>query len=106
MWADRPFTSRLAFEASRPGAITGFVAWFTAEMGDGTTLTNAVGAPDTHWGRTLFPLARPLAVAAGVPIHVELHCDPSTPGSCEFHWSARIADGPIEEHDTRRGRRP
>jgi predicted RNA methylase len=104
--ADRPFTAKLTFEASRAGAITGLVAWFTAEMGDGTTLTNAVGAPDTHWGRTLFPLDRPLAVASSAPIHVELHCDPSTPGSCEFYWSARIADGPLEEHDTRRRRRP
>ena len=102
--ADQPFIAKLTFDATRAGTITGFVAWFTADMGDGTSLTNAVGAPDTHWGRTLFPLDRALAVAPGTPIHVELHCEPSVPGSCEFHWSVKVADGPLEEHDTRRDR--
>lgn len=102
--ADRSFTAELPFAAARAGTVSGFVAWFTAEMGDGSTLTNAVGAPDTHWGRTLFPLDTARAVAAGTPIQVELHCDPSLPGTCEFYWSAKIADGPREEHDTRDGR--
>ena len=103
--ADRSFTTKLAFAAAHAGTISGFVTWFTAEMGDGRTLTNAVGAPDTHWGRTLFPLDRAIEVATGAPIEVELHCDPSMPGSCEFYWSAKIADRPLEEHDTRRVRR-
>ena len=102
--ADRPFTSKLAFVADRPGTMTGFVAWFTAEMGDGEILTNAIGAPDTHWGRTLFPLEQPVEVAAGTPIGVELHCDPSLPGNCEFYWAVQIGDRPIEQHDTRRAR--
>lgn len=103
--SNQPFTAQLTFEATRAGSVTGLAAWFTAEMGDGTTLTNAIGAPDTHWGRTLFPLDRPLAIAAGTPLHVELRCDPSTPGNCEFYWSAQVPGGPLEEHDTRRGRR-
>ena len=78
--------------------------WFTADMGDGSTLTNAVGAPDTHWGRTLFPLDRAIDVVAGAPIGVELHCDPSIPGSCELYWAVKIADRPLEVHDTRRAR--
>ena len=98
---DQSFTAKLRFEATRAGTVSGAVAWFTAEMGDGTTLTNAVGAPDTHWGRTLFPLERPVEVAAGTPIEIEVHCDPSLPGSCEFYWAARIGDRPVEEHDTR-----
>jgi hypothetical protein len=70
-------------------------------MGDGSTLTNAVGAPDTHWGRTLFPLHRALTVVAGTQVQVELRCDPSVPGNCELSWSARIGDSPREAHDTR-----
>ena len=100
--ADHSFATKLTFEASRAGLISGFVAWFTAEMGDGETLTNAVGAPETHWGRTLFPLDSAIEVKAGTPIHVELHCDPSETGSCEFYWSAKIGDRPLEEHNTRR----
>jgi protein arginine N-methyltransferase 6 len=102
--ADQPFTTKLTFTAARTGSISGFVAWFTADMGDGTTLTNAVGAPDTHWGRSLFPLEHAIEVVEGTPIRVELHCDPSLPGTCEFYWSAQIADRPPEEHDTRRAR--
>ena len=102
--ADQSFTTKLTFAAARAGRLSGFVSWFTAEMGDGGTLTNAVGAPDTHWGRTLFPLDHPIDVAAGTPIELELHCDPSVPGSSEFYWSARVADRPREEHDTRRAR--
>jgi predicted RNA methylase len=103
--ADQPFTAKLTFEAARAGMLSGFAAWFTAEMGDGDTLTNAVGVPDTHWGRTWFPLDRAIEVAAGEPFAVELHCDPSAQGSCEFYWSLKIADRPLEEHDTRRARR-
>jgi predicted RNA methylase len=103
--ADRPFTARLTFEAARAGMLSGFLAWFTAEMGDGDTLTNAVGAPDTHWGRTWFPLDRAIEVAAGESFDVELHCDPSSQGSCELYWSVKLANRPLEEHDTRRARR-
>ncbi|MBS1124183.1 MAG: prmt6 [Deltaproteobacteria bacterium] len=99
--ADQPFTAKLTFVATRSGTLSGLVAWFTAEMGDGGVLTNAVGAPDTHWGRTLFPLDRPIDVAAGAAFDVELHCDPSLPGSCEFYWSLKIEGHPLEEHDTR-----
>jgi cyclopropane fatty-acyl-phospholipid synthase-like methyltransferase len=100
--ADQPFTTKLAFVAARAGTVSGFATWFTAEMGDGGTLTNAVGAPDTHWGQTVFPLDHAIEVAAGDPIHIELHCDPSVPGTCEFYWSAKVADHPLERHDTRR----
>jgi predicted RNA methylase len=103
--ADRPFTAKLTFEATRGGMLSGFAAWFTAEMGDGNTLTNAVGAPDTHWGRTWFPLDRAVEVGAGESFGVELHCDPSLPGNCEFYWAVKLANRPLEEHDTRRTRR-
>jgi 2-polyprenyl-3-methyl-5-hydroxy-6-metoxy-1,4-benzoquinol methylase len=102
--ADQPFRAKLSWQAGRAGTMTGLVAWFSADMGDGTTLTSAVGAPATHWGRTLFPLDAAVEVAEGTPIHAELHCDPSVPGSCEFYWAVRIADRPLEEHDTRRVR--
>ncbi len=102
--ADSSFQTKQTFTATRAGMISGFVSWFTAEMGDGNVLTNAVGAPNTHWGRTLFPVDRPIEVAAGMPVHVELHCDPSTAGTCEFYWAVQVADRPLEEHDSRRAR--
>ncbi len=102
--ADRPFTATLTFEATRAGKLNCVATSFIAEL-DGEVLTNAIGAPDTHWGRTLFPLDRTVEVAQGTPIRVELHCDPSIPGSCEFYWSVQIGDGAPEQHDTRAARR-
>ncbi len=102
--ADRSFESKQTFTSLHAGAFSGFVTWFAAELCEGMTLTNAVGAPDTHWGRILFPLDRAIEVTAGTPIQAELHCDPAGQGSCEFYWSAQIADGLREEHDTRRVR--
>lgn len=102
--ADQPFTTKLTFVAEHAGMISAFATWFTADMRDGSMLTNAVGAPDTHWGRTLFPLDRPIEVAEGTPIQLELHCDPSIPGHCEFYWAVKVGDRPLEEHDTRHGR--
>ncbi len=103
--ADQSFTTKLTFEAAEPSTVSGLLTWFVAEMGDGNTLTNAVGDPDTHWGRSMFPLDRPIELAAGTTIEVELRCDPSLPGSCEFGWTVKVGDRPAEAHDTRRLRR-
>lgn len=104
--ADQPFTTKLTFEAAQPSTLSGLLTWFVAEMGDGRTLTNAVGDPDTHWGRSLFPIDRPIELAPGTKIDIELTCDPSIPGTCEFGWSVRVPDRPVELHETRRSRRP
>ncbi len=103
--ADQPFVSKLTFVAPQASTLSGLLTWFVAEMGDGNTLTNAVGDRDTHWGRSLFPLDGPIEVAAGTNIEIELQCDPSLPGNCEFGWTVKVGDGPREAHNTRRLRR-
>lgn len=102
--ADRPFTAKLAFVTTTAGRLSGFVAWFNAEMCEGIALTNAIGAPGTHWGRLLFPLATAVEVAAGTAIAVELRVEQSAQGSCEFYWATTIGDRPLEQHDTRQSR--
>jgi predicted RNA methylase len=101
--ADRPFTANLTFTATGARTVTALAAWFSAELAPGVELTNAIGAPDTHWGRTLLPLDRPTPVAAGDTIGVVLHCDPSLDGSTEMYWSVTIG-GATREFDTRRAR--
>ncbi|CAN5922853.1 hypothetical protein BH11MYX3_BH11MYX3_39290 [soil metagenome] len=103
--ADQPFTTKLTFEVAEKARLSGLMTWFVAEMGDGNTLTNAVGDPDTHWGRSMFPLDRPIDLTAGAKVDIELHCDPSLPGSCEFSWTVKVADRALETHDTRQIRR-
>lgn len=99
--ADQPFVAKLAFVARRAGKLSCLATWFSADMGDGEMLTNAVGAPDTHWGRFVLPLKRAIAVEEGAVIHAQLECAPSLPGSCELEWSVAIGDGARELHDTR-----
>lgn len=102
--ADRSFEAELVFTADRGGPLSGLATWFLADLAEGSTLTNAPGAPDTHWGRFVFPLERTVEVARGTPIRVSFRCDPASPGSCEFVWSVQIGDGPVEHHDSRRSR--
>lgn len=101
--ADQPFVANLSFVAARRARLSGFAAWFTADMA-GEVLTNAIGAPDTHWGRTLFPLDGPIDVDEGARFDIELRCEPSEPGSCEMTWNVALQGRPIERHDTRRHR--
>ncbi|MBA2543951.1 MAG: 50S ribosomal protein L11 methyltransferase [Deltaproteobacteria bacterium] len=103
--ADQAFTTKLVFEATAPVTMSGILTWFVAEMGDGTTLSNAVGGPDTHWGRSMFPLDRAIDLVAGSKVTVELVCAPSMPGTCEFSWTVQVDDRTPEVHETRRARR-
>lgn len=60
-----------SFLAERDGVLHGFGGWFTATLGPDLTLTN--GPPDaTHWGQAFLPFERPIAVARGARITVEL----------------------------------
>jgi protein arginine N-methyltransferase 1 len=99
--ADRPFEARLSFVTTRSGKMTNVATWFTANFFESAMLTNDPGAPETHWGRFVFPLERAVPVNEGTRIDVEFHCDPSSPGSCEFYWGVKIGDLPIEHHDSR-----
>jgi protein arginine N-methyltransferase 1 len=102
--ADRPFVASLVFTAARSGGLSALAAWFDARLCEGVSLTNAVGAPDTHWGRFMFPLDRTIEVREGATIKVELRCEPTAPGGSEMYWSTQVDDGPIERHDTRQRR--
>jgi predicted RNA methylase len=93
--ADRSFEAKRTFTSRHAGKLSGLAAWFTAEMGDGRSLTNAVGEADTHWGRMLFPLGETVEVPEGTRIDVEIHCDPTTPGGSELYWAVQIDGVPV-----------
>lgn len=99
--ADRTFETKLEFVAARSGPMSALAAWFHAELSDGVSLTNAVGAPPTHWGRSMFPLERTVEIREGARIRVEIRCEPVSRGACESYWSVQVDDGAVEEHDTR-----
>jgi len=100
--ARRPFSARLRFSASRQGKLSALAAWFVARFPDGSILTNAPDAPETHWGRSVFPLNAEIAVEPGVAIEVELTCEPGGPGHCHHSWAVKVGLGEWEHHNTRR----
>ena len=59
------------FDVTRGGALHGFVAWFTATLIPGVTLSNDT-AGRTHWAQVFLPLARPVDMRAGDRIDLAL----------------------------------
>jgi hypothetical protein len=97
-----PFEAEVRFSVERRGRFSMLAAWFVAHFGDGSVLSNAPDAPETHWGRSAFPLDAAVEVEPGVAIEVDLTCEPAGPGHCHHRWSARVGAGEWEHHDTRR----
>lgn len=56
------------------GVLDGYLIWFRAHLDDGVALSTSPYAPLTNWGRKSVPLTRPLQVAPGdrVPLEVDL----------------------------------
>ena len=100
--ARRPLGAQLRFSARRQGRLSALAAWFVARFPDGSTLTNAPDAAETHWGRSVFPLNWPIAVDPGDRIEVGFACEPAGPGYCRQRWSVRVGAGDWEHHDTLR----
>ena len=102
--ARQPFGAELSF--SLQDGANGLVAWFSAEMPGAAELTNRPGAPPTHWGQFYFPVACATSAGRGDALTVSFGCLPSPLGGSDFVWSARLNQGPVELHDTRRLARP
>ena len=91
-----PFRASLSFSVSKAGKFSALAAWFSAKFGHGLVLSNAPDAPPTHWGRTSFPVERPITVELGEAIEVKFVCEPAGPGYCRERWSVRVGQGPWE----------
>src|SRR5262249_27767891 len=99
-----PFRGRATFVAQRPGQLSGFTAWFTADLADDVRLTNAPSSSETHWsryGRCVFPLSQSVDVSPGDSLIIELATIPSGPGYCHHAWSVHTPHRGWEHHDTR-----
>ena len=102
--ARTPYAAQLTFTLTGDG-VNGVVAWFSAEMPGTDALSNAPGAPKTHWGQLLFPLASAQQARAGDELQIGFHNVPWGSLGSQHIWACRVADRPLEVHDTRRGQR-
>lgn len=98
--ARSPFKASLSFTVSREGRFNALATWFHAEFGDGIVLTNAPDAPQTHWGRFVFPLDRSVEVEQGAQVLVEFSCEPTIESHCRNRWSVKVGDGVWEHHQS------
>lgn len=96
-----PFRASLRFPVKQGGSVNGLAAWFQAEFGNNLLLTNAPGAPVTHWRQYALPLQRVKRVTPGMQIAVDFTCIPDAPGYCHNAWSVRVGTDDWEHHDTR-----
>ena len=99
--ARRPFAARRVFVLRGP--VNALAAWFSAAMPGAPCLTNGPGAPRTHWGQYLFPIANGAVAGPSDRLDVGFHCLPTPWGGSHYLWASRLNDGAPEVHDTRRG---
>ena len=100
-----PFRGSAQWIAERAGRLEGLVTWFEAGFGADITLSNAPGAPATHWGQFVFALERPMLLRSGSRIEAQLSTIPVSPGYCHHAYSVRVDQGTWQHHDTRGSRR-
>jgi predicted RNA methylase len=96
-----PSRASVQFVMTRRTAVNSLVAWFSAQLSETVSLTNAPDSPDTHWGQLLLPLSRERIVQAGDVISAQLACIPAGPLRSDLAWSVRIRGEAWEHHDTR-----
>lgn len=96
--AQATFEATATFEIARAGRMNALAGWFVADFGGGVILVNAPSAPDTHWGRAIFPLGQTVDVQPGMKVEVELSTAPAGVGFCRAEWSVRVNGGnPIRQ---------
>lgn len=86
------FEADLTFEAERTGTLHGFGAWFSSLLADGIRLSNE--PPGTPcWDNLFFPLAKPVAVRAGMKIEFNFRARDDSNAPELWHWNVSVRDG-------------
>jgi len=88
--ANRPFEARLEFTAERGGQFNALAAWFDARLGDNVHLCNGPGEPDTHWGRSIFPIGRVVDLANESRVRIHFAHEPRGKGASMATWEIQV----------------
>ncbi len=98
--AAQPLLGEVTFRMDKDCSINALAAWFSADFGKGMTLSNAPGAPATHWGQFVAPLRFPVSAAPGTPVRVRFSSVPVQSGYSDTAWSVQVGSRPWLHHDT------
>ena len=93
------FETQLTFTAQRDGPVNALAAWFDARLSKTVRLCNGPAEPDTHWGRSVFPIGQVVEVSKGDDVAVHFTHIPEAPGHSVADWSVAIGDGRFRSSD-------
>jgi SAM-dependent methyltransferase len=96
--ATAPHSAEVRLTA-RAGVANALGLWFSAELVDGTTLSNAPGDPPTHWGMTTAPLRESLRLDPGSIVRARVTSTPARQIGTWTSWGLELPEGTWEEHD-------
>ena len=65
-------------------------AWFKTISAQTVVLSNGPSYPDTHWGRTVFPLGKTIPINQGTRIKAHFVHDPHGKGHSKAKWSVEV----------------
>lgn len=89
--ATRRGTAKWTIES--PAVVFGFATWWTADLGNGVSLSTAPGAPRTHWEQLYFPLLRSIEARRGDIVALTLRSRSSEDAGTHLAWDAAVDDG-------------
>ena len=98
--ANGTFEAKLEFVSNCEGEINVLAAWFKTISAKTVKLENSPECPDTHWGRTVFPIGNTVHVQKGTRIKVHFVHEPHGKGLSNARWSVEIDDYRFESEDT------
>jgi len=84
------FEANLEFIAEYDAAINVLAAWFETKSARTVELSNGPACPDTHWGRTVFPIGKTVPVKKGTLIKVHFVHEPHGKGHSNAKWAVDI----------------
>ncbi|MGJ8696619.1 MAG: methyltransferase domain-containing protein [Verrucomicrobiaceae bacterium] len=98
--ANGTFEAKLEFIAESNTVINSLAAWFETKSALTVELSNAPSCPDTHWGRTVFPIGKTVFVEKGTRIKVHFVHEPYGKGHSNAKWSVEIEEYRFQSEDT------
>jgi protein arginine N-methyltransferase 1 len=94
------FAAELEFVCQREGAVNVLAAWFKTISAQTVVLSNGPSYPDTHWGRTVFPIGKTIPVKQGTRMKVHFVHDPHGKGRSNAKWAVEVDGYCFESQDT------
>lgn len=82
----RELRSRMVFNCETRGMLHAFALWFDADLAEGVRLSTDPTSPPIAWQQLFLPLERPIPVAPGHRVHLDLLVQSGPTGEIWWRW--------------------